>query len=698
MCLLTVPIPVESFLYFFFTQVESQSISLNGRSSEQMDEELPEEEACDVSQAHSAPPHASTLFCRGPSPTPADADHRPDSSNHVLTQPLGLHNGAKHTKPETEEQTGLANTLSYDQTIKTLSKKKIKLEQTDTVAGEQMSSHVDGGVYYEDALSTLASVVCSIITDRKEDKVFGAQTIDGNSFKTEKSEALCAQPHGAHNDCQKDSDASVSNIQFLVDHRNISIDQAIAIEALTQLAAISDSTPFKKEYEGQDVPTKRTSSTNHETSKRIPVSEFVSNKVSVISSSLNQASVISSPANKQENVPHQSTPASHKLSLQELLKASSECGRSSQTPENGKFNHAPCKTERIDGAFKKIKNVDKASLRRKDEEEVAAQLLQLAFIIESQPKPIFSENSPPNAVQNQIIKYNQGISKHIKKQSKPKAAPRMSKKRTQVIKKGNRIPLAKRSSNGKTTLRVNVKKEAPQQNAKLHSKWNPFLPQTQIDLKKYLGQACNENRHRFHFSHSHKKEHLHPQALASSGYQNTHHFIADHAALSHCHGNQFQPNGHGHNLTDSHVGATPSQRHECEEILTSQVSESHSILHYGANPQAQGVVTNGHWENQSQSPGRQMKVNNLKREPLEASHNGHYKVETSGSVTILSVPNKNVENSEVNYPGEYTPTKHSLSSFLESPLRFLDTPTKNLINTPSKQISDLPSCDCMGEL
>lgn len=72
------------------------------------------------------------------------------------------------------------------------------------------------------------------------------------------------------------------------------------------------------------------------------------------------------------------------------------------------------------------------------------------------------------------------------------------------------------------------------------------------------------------------------------------------------------------------------------------------------------------------------------------------KFETSGDVAVLST---------TCYPEESTPTKDglpcspSLKGFLESPLRYLDTPTKSLLDTPSKDPQlDFPTCTCVGKL
>ncbi|XP_029366037.1 methylcytosine dioxygenase TET3 isoform X2 [Echeneis naucrates] len=72
------------------------------------------------------------------------------------------------------------------------------------------------------------------------------------------------------------------------------------------------------------------------------------------------------------------------------------------------------------------------------------------------------------------------------------------------------------------------------------------------------------------------------------------------------------------------------------------------------------------------------------------------KLEASGDMAILST---------TCFSEEDTPTKDSLPSspslrgFLESPLRYLDTPTKSLLDTPSKNLqSEFPLCTCVEQI
>uniref|UniRef100_A0A8C4RD88 Methylcytosine dioxygenase TET n=1 Tax=Erpetoichthys calabaricus TaxID=27687 RepID=A0A8C4RD88_ERPCA len=78
-----------------------------------------------------------------------------------------------------------------------------------------------------------------------------------------------------------------------------------------------------------------------------------------------------------------------------------------------------------------------------------------------------------------------------------------------------------------------------------------------------------------------------------------------------------------------------------------------------------------------------------------------FKIESTGAVTVLSTTGCFDESQDL---GD-TPTKNSapfnpsISDFLESPLRYLDTPTKSLLDTPNKDMqAEFPTCNCVEQI
>ncbi|XP_023785934.1 methylcytosine dioxygenase TET1 isoform X2 [Cyanistes caeruleus] len=74
-------------------------------------------------------------------------------------------------------------------------------------------------------------------------------------------------------------------------------------------------------------------------------------------------------------------------------------------------------------------------------------------------------------------------------------------------------------------------------------------------------------------------------------------------------------------------------------------------------------------------------------------------MECVGEVTVLTSTSLGTDHAQSRGDSGCSPAKNTLSSFLESPMKFLDTPTKNLIDTPTKKgQSELPTCDCVEQI
>ncbi|NWU19024.1 TET1 dioxygenase, partial [Dyaphorophyia castanea] len=74
-------------------------------------------------------------------------------------------------------------------------------------------------------------------------------------------------------------------------------------------------------------------------------------------------------------------------------------------------------------------------------------------------------------------------------------------------------------------------------------------------------------------------------------------------------------------------------------------------------------------------------------------------MECVGEVTVLTSTSLGTDHTQSTGDSGCSPAKNTLSSFLESPMKFLDTPTKNLIDTPTKKgQSELPTCDCVEQI
>uniref|UniRef100_A0A3Q3W8L4 Methylcytosine dioxygenase TET n=1 Tax=Mola mola TaxID=94237 RepID=A0A3Q3W8L4_MOLML len=98
----------------------------------------------------------------------------------------------------------------------------------------------------------------------------------------------------------------------------------------------------------------------------------------------------------------------------------------------------------------------------------------------------------------------------------------------------------------------------------------------------------------------------------------------------------------------------------------------------------------------------------FEKKSLVINSSNKVKVEASGPVTILST-NTDISGMEslaaatanvaLKKPPDSTPKKeHLLQSFMESPMKLLDTPIKNLLDTPMKTQYDIASCHCVEQI
>ncbi|KAI3352395.1 hypothetical protein L3Q82_005357 [Scortum barcoo] len=98
----------------------------------------------------------------------------------------------------------------------------------------------------------------------------------------------------------------------------------------------------------------------------------------------------------------------------------------------------------------------------------------------------------------------------------------------------------------------------------------------------------------------------------------------------------------------------------------------------------------------------------FEKKSLVINSSNKVKLESSGPVTILSTNTdlSGVESSApasanvaLKKPPDSTPKKeHLLQSFMDSPMKLLDTPIKNLLDTPMKTQYDIASCHCVEQI
>lgn len=403
--------------------------------------------------------------------------------------------------------------------------KKIKLEEPWLWITEQTTTQLSRkDDACEDPLSMLAAVVCLSVTERKglEEKLLGTRSSILRSIKTEPSDLHFVKTE--KDELKKSTPANfqrtpqpikseppesvlLPSVQSLAEKRNLSFDQAIAIEALTQLAVIpqSPSGSIKAESNGEHPISSCSPSfnTKHSQQEAKPSSAIHYNKVSVISSALHQTSVIRPPLARQGNViqcPRRLS-SDTKPSVPDM---NSNCRVTEQPAPPVITSQCRYKEsihiESSEAHERLVEDRERCVIkvrRNRDEEEVAAQLADLAFIIQTRQNQQ-SENHLPRGTPVSAIKYNYKSQQTPCQRKTPlkkiKTTPSKPRK-----KKSNGLQEGVSRRSGETPHRS----KGPNGKSSSHHQNNRFLPLTQIDLKKYLAEAQEGKRQLIHQSNIH---------------------------------------------------------------------------------------------------------------------------------------------------------------------------------------------------
>ncbi|XP_048863389.1 methylcytosine dioxygenase TET3 [Brienomyrus brachyistius] len=611
--------------------------------------------------------------------------------------------------------------------------KKPKLDNSWTWTTDQILAHLDDNTDYKDALSTLAAVVCFSISDKNGMETRLCRPCPDSLRPPglpEEDPTACVIQTGATVSPPSeggvcggdDSGLSLPSLQLLVEQRNLNIEQAIAVEALTQLAIPSL----------MDPPQDKHSTTAYSKSILPQLTQsksyFVSNKVPVTSTAVQHKAVIYSLTHRSSSI------APVKRSCwQDLLDASSEAGKTLPCDICEEQIHRYSEGENDKGCLYEaqvcegILNVNwmaerslcPKGLRNQDEVEVAAQLVQLPFIIKSRQaqselSPAFQShsetsqahagpNSYPSLLQNLQSLQNSAVKKTNTALSKPRRFKKQAVQKEEVkfpetcqnhLQNYHGAPVLKRTPNSKTPHKTKIQKIIWQQKARANYKKPLFLPQAQMDLKKYLAQAHQITPQAVlpgFFPPCIDTEQQEQKPLLAPSVHN-----GDHSEQQTLRRPELQ---NGISNTSSSVTASAFS-HDCLLLWQGDGRNGQTIqAQQTAVEQRSGLVpqkrpSSGHLCHTSDADHG----TDSQTLPLAATE-GCCKVEAAGPITILSTLASNTGGHKPNPPKEWAPNKNTLSSFLESPLQFLSTSTKNVIDTPSRKgTGAIPPCDCVEQI
>ncbi|NXJ37384.1 TET1 dioxygenase, partial [Ciconia maguari] len=570
----------------------------------------------------------------------------------------------------------------------------------------------------------------------------------------------------------------------LIKNRNLTVEQVVAIEALTQLSEAPLETTSPAKTESTECTEEKTSNLLH-SYKRDISSSFTSSALKEIKDTYlqNEQQLLAHCAHSQKQLPNKAVLYNGQSSISELhdkpanlagemykLQLSSRDTKTlSDLTSNAKsfsgyttkknYTHDPvtlaqycnasCNVQQTsnnleilgqleqkptcnDLSLEASSLIKEGGIHSQDEEDVATQLTQLAALIESNQTNPGQKNDIKASLLNLISherqpKYNQDLlqkkesvffrrnySSLLLKQKQPTNKkgnavpwkPRHKKKpqearyqqnnqnqlellscqhselqdiwiSSKLHKLGHTMPQDSRiTPSEKKSPRTKVQRALNQNTLASQEKTRLFLPQTQIKFHRCLPEVPQEKKKDSDVSSRNPLpvSQLKTASLLNRPSENLQMFTEK------CN-SQVQQTA---NVSQMH--SLPQTFNQSNLRANETRSEDKTYIQQGAveqqvDPKSQvlPVPCGG-----AQVPGS-----------VEALRN----MECAGEVTVLTSTSLGADHPQSTGDSGCSPAKNTLSSFLESPMKFLDTPTKNLIDTPTKKgQSELPTCDCVEQI
>ncbi|KFQ97696.1 Methylcytosine dioxygenase TET1, partial [Nipponia nippon] len=556
----------------------------------------------------------------------------------------------------------------------------------------------------------------------------------------------------------------------LIKNRNLTVEQVVAIEALTQLSEVPLETTSPAKTESTECTEEATSDLLH-SYKRDISSSFTSSALKEIKDTYlqNEQQLLAHCAHSQKQLPNKAVLYNGQSSISELrdkpatlagemykLQLSSRDTKTDLTSNAKSFSgytakknytHDPVTLARYCNASRHVQQtstnletlgeleqkptcndlnlearslIKEGGIHSQDEEDVATQLTQLAALIESNQTNPEQKNDIKASLLNLISqerqpKYNQDVLQ--KKESvffRHNYSSLLLKQKQPANKKGNAVPWKPRhkkkpqearyqqnnqnqleplscqrselqdiwissklhklgqtmpqdsriAPSEKKSPRTKVQRALNQNTLASQEKTRLFLPQTQIKFHRCLPEVPQEK----------KKDRLFGSSLLNRPSENLQMFTEK------CNSQVQQT-------------ANVSQTHPLPQTFNQSNLRANEMRSEGKTYIQQGAVE------QQIDPKSQVLPVPCGGAHVPGSVEALRNMECAGEVTVLTSTGLGTDHPQSTGNSGCSPAKNTLSSFLESPMKFLDTPTKNLIDTPTKKgQSELPTCDCVEQI